>query len=417
MALPPDATNPTNLESQYIKDRQTEYTGAPNLPAGTDLHPILMQEQAGEQMNTQGVQGDVSAQVHEAQGAGDVQVQGSTAQSMQAAQVGTGAQGTAAQMDPNAAGTAEAAQGDVDPRSLIQNQYKDLYETDENGDGVPDFAQPTKRAIDENMAARGLGASSIAAEATAFGVMQSLFPMAQFNANLYSEMNKINLNNRQQANLQNATQKFQAQMANLSAAQQTEMQNLNNRQQALLTDQAAENASRQFNAQSEQQNQQFMSSLLSSVATSNAQRADALASFNAGQANALEQFNAQLKDARQKFNVENQRIVDQSNVEWRRNINTANTAAQNAANQVNVQNRFNLSAQAQANLWQQWRDEASWANQAAENEQTRAHNLAVAAIQRDTYFQGVDKANTGALYSELGKFGLNLLSGALGGGE
>jgi hypothetical protein len=416
MALPPDATNPTHQTTQFIDQRNTENVGAPNLPATTQFNPQLLQEQGGEQMTTQGLQGDVNAQVTQAQGAAPVEAQQTTAQAYQASLAGQGAQGTAAQMDPNTAGTAEAAQGEVDPRSLIQNQYKELYETDENNDGVPDFAQPTKRSIDEQMAARGLGASSIAAEATAFGVMQSLFPMAQFNANLYSEMNKINLNNQQQANLQNAQQKFQAQMANLSAEQQTNMQNLNNRQQTLLTDQAAENASRQFNAQSEQQNQQFMSSLLSSIAQSNAQRADSLAAFNAGQANALEQFNAQLKDARQKFNVENQRIVDQSNVEWRRNINTANTAAINAANQVNVQNQFNLSAQAQANLWQQWRDEASWANQASENERTRAHNLAVAAIQRDSYFQGVDQANTGALYAELGQFGLNVLSGVFSGG-
>jgi hypothetical protein len=46
-------------------------------------------------------------------------------------------------------------------------------------------------------------------------------------------------------------------------------------------------------------------------------------------------------------------------VEWRRKANTIDTAAQNAVNQLNAQNSFVISQQAQSQLWQEVRDVAN----------------------------------------------------------
>jgi len=71
-------------------------------------------------------------------------------------------------------------------------------------------------------------------------------------------------------------------------------------------------------------------------------------------------------------------------LKWRRTINTANTTITNAANQLNAQNLLNLSNFALSALWQGWRDEAAWVNTSSQNEESRAHNLAVAALERTT---------------------------------
>ena len=52
--------------------------------------------------------------------------------------------------------------------------------------------------------------------------------------------------------------------------------------------------------------------------------------------------------------------IAQSNAQWRRQINTANTAAANAATEIAAKQNFDLTAQAQANLWQDMRDQAGY---------------------------------------------------------
>ena len=59
-------------------------------------------------------------------------------------------------------------------------------------------------------------------------------------------------------------------------------------------------------------------------------------------------------------------------------------------------------------LWQQWRDEASWANSTAENDRNRSHNLAVAAMERSTTFDIMDTNSKNKLMEFLGSFALGV---------
>ena len=127
-------------------------------------------------------------------------------------------------------------------------------------------------------------------------------------------------------------------------------------------------------------------------------------------ANQTKELLTQLTDQREKFNVQNQQVIDQSNANWRRQINTANTAAVNAANQTNAQNMLNMSNFAMSSLWQQWRDEASWTNEASQNNLERLHNLAVAALERQTAFDLADQGSRDNLFQLLGKFAAGVFS-------
>jgi flagellar biosynthesis chaperone FliJ len=174
------------------------------------------------------------------------------------------------------------------------------------------------------------------------------------------------------------------------------------RQQAMLSDQAADNATKQFNATSDMQTDQFMASLASTIAQNNSARADAMTQFNNTQTNTIaaqnvgnaleaerlqdtmnsqiEQFNSQLAFQKDQFNVQNAVAIEQSNVNWRRQTNTANTAGVNAVNQANAMNAFNLSNQGLSFLWQEMRDAAKWEYEAAENDDDRNTKTVIAAL-------------------------------------
>lgn len=350
-------------------------------------------------------------------GAGQIQAAQGTAS---AGSLATAAQTTAAE---NAGGQATAAQGTVDPRSTVQGQMAGL--TQQIKDGNAAWADPAMRNANEMMASRGLGNSTMAGAAVTQAALEAATPIAAADAKVFENMGMANLANQQQTNLFNAQQTQNITLANLNNRQQAALQNaqvlanmdmanLNNRQQAavinaqsfvqldlaslnntqqasiinqqaqqqvLLSDQAAVNAQKQFNASSVQQNDQFFATLSSNINQFNTAQQNAMSQFNAGQHNAMKQFNSQLASQREQFNATMSLQIDQSNTQWRREINTANTASKNAANQINAQNMLNISNTAMNNLWQQFRDEADYAFTAGENDLNRRHNIAMAALQ------------------------------------
>jgi hypothetical protein len=170
----------------------------------------------------------------------------------------------------------------------------------------------------------------------------------------------------------------------LSNQQQTELFKTQQRVQSLFTDQAAENASRQFNASSQNQVDQFFANLSSQTAQFNASQQNAQAQFNAGQVNTLERFNAELNNQRDQFNAQNQLVIAQSNAQWRREIATADTAAVNRANELNATSVLDISKTAYDNLWQYYADTMEWAWKSAENQVDRNNALAIAELDAKT---------------------------------
>ena len=416
-----------------------------SLPVGTTISPTLQNVGTNELMATQGVTGTLAAATPTAPTAPTIATPtGVTGTQIATPTAQTAAQFTAAQVAGQtptmtaATGTVTqpmtAATGAITSDATVKGQLAGLQQEVEtalaSGNPLPVWARGAAKATEAAMANRGLSASSMAAEALAEGIMNSAIPIAKADADTYKQMIFQNLSNNQQAAITNAQAYLKMDLSNLSNQQQANLQNINTRQTFLLSDQAAANAAFQFNAQSQNQVNQFYDKLSTQVADQNAARLDAMNKFaeaeknkvaalnaqntiavneaNAKREATINQYNATLANQREQFNVTNQREIDQSNVVWRRAINTANTAAVNAANQTNAQNLLNISNWALSSAWQQWRDEASWFNTSSQNSANRNHNLAMAALERSTALDLQDKASKDSLYELIGRFGFEV---------
>ena len=390
----------------------------------------------------------------------------------------------------------QAATASPTDKATVSGQLEELYKDFEEGD-TPPWAAGAMRAANAAMAARGLGASSLAGQAVVQAAMESALPIAQANASVFaqfeaqnlsnrqqramlaaqqraqfigqefdqkfqarvanaariadvanmnfnaeqqvilensraantmnlanlnnrqalvmaeaaalSQLDMANLNNRQQAAVQNAQNFLQVDMANLSARQQTSMFNAQSRVQALLSDTAATNAARQFNATSENQTNQFFSSLGAQINQFNSSQANAMEQFNAGQTNSINQFNANLLNQRQQFNAQNQLVIAQSNAQWRRQISTADTAAINRSNEFNATAALGVSNNAYSNIQQFYRDVMFKAIESQESAKDRETRIATAILNannaREIAQLQADAESDGNLLNDLLNFG------------
>ena len=228
-----------------------------------------------------------------------------------------------------------------------------------------------------------------------------------------SQLDMANLSNRQQAAVQNAQNFMQMDMANLSNDQQAAMFKAQAIQQALFTDQAAENAAKQFNATSENQTNQFFSNLQTQTAQFNAAQMTAQAQFNAGESNVISRFNAELINQRDQFNAQNKLVIDQANVQWRREVATADTAAVNRANEINAATLVDMSNTAYNNLWQYYSDTMEFAYLSAENERDRNNQLALQMLANDAAADIQEIKNDYASSSAMGSLVTTLLTSDL----
>lgn len=229
---------------------------------------------------------------------------------------------------------------------------------------------------------------------------------AMTNAANWAAMDTANLSAAMTAQVENARNFLQMDLSNLSNEQQTALVNQQSYLQTLLGDQAAANAAKQFNASNQTQVDQFMAQLGANISQFNATQANAMSQFNVNEINAMTQFGESADFAREQFNAAMYTQIEQSNVTWRRQMNQIDTAGENAVNQANAINLFNLSNQALTLAWQELRDSASWAFQASENDQERDLRLAMAAITSENQKAELT-ANT---WSSIGSFIASILN-------
>jgi len=199
-------------------------------------------------------------------------------------------------------------------------------------------------------------------------------------ASSLANLDMANLSNRQAAAVMNAQSFLAMDMTNLANQQQTEMFKAQQRTQSMFTDQAAENAAKQFNATSENQSDQFFANLKTQTSQFNTSQANAMSQFNAGEENAVKKFNTEIANQRDQFNAQNGLVIAQSNAVWRREIATAATAAVNRANEINAAAVLDMSNQAYANLWQEHADMMEWAWTSSDNERDRQNAVTLSNL-------------------------------------
>ena len=330
---------------------------------------------------------------------------------------------------------AQAQTEALDEKATVQFQLGELYKSLDDGTQLPAWAAPAARNADNFMLQRGLGASSMAAAARTQALFESALPIAAADADKYSAIQLQNLNNKQTAALQNASEIaamdranldvrmrsaqqnaasfLQMNMANVTNEQATNNLNHQSRMQELFNDQAVINSARNFNATSQNQVDQFYSTLGNQVQQANEAREAAVQQFNVQTDSAQQQFNSTLRQNRSKFNAEMQNLIDASNVSWRRQITTYNNQLANETQQTNARNLLGISEARQNQLWQAYRDEATWANQSFENEEHRQQALTLAALAFNRSVELADKQSDENTSRLIGAVGSRLLDGIL----
>ena len=224
-----------------------------------------------------------------------------------------------------------------------------------------------------------------------------------------SQMDMANLDNRQQAAVLNAQSFLQMDLSNLDNNQQMTMFKAQEAVNAILSDTAAMNAARQFNASSQNQSDQFFANLGAQVNQFNADQLNAMERFNAGEANALEQFNAQQENARDQFNAQNHLIIAQANAQWAQAIATAANAAANQANRDAAMAANNLTMTAYNNVIQRERDLLAWAWASADNAKERDKAIAVATIAADGDGAGLVETAAGSFLGKVTSRAVDLI--------
>jgi len=328
------------------------------------------------------------------------------------------------QEEADAFQAAQLELGDVDPRSTVQGQLALLQDQFAEGE-TPIWAQGALRQANALMAQRGLGSSSVAAEAITNALMQSALPIAQQDASFYQTVTMQNLSNEQQAEMSkfNArlTSIFNDQAAentarNINAASENELAQFyaNLSQNVATNNTAAYNAMEQFNSTAQNQMNQFAAELNLTADQINMDAVNEMAQFNAEQMSNVSQFNASMKNNREQFQVQNQIAIDASNVQWRRDVNLANTSAENAAIQMDVQNLLGLQQTSLNNIWDHYDTVLNFAFQEEQSALDRAAQLAIASMSAEVQKQiADDKENTG-LISSIFSAGATLLASESG---
>ena len=346
------------------------------------------------------------------------------------------ANATALEQGVSTGSQAQAAQGTVNSLSTVQGQLGNLLEQlNTPGADLPSWAAPAVRKVNAIMNERGLGASSMAAAAVVNSIYEAALPIAMDDAKKYAQMDLVNLDNRQKAVLQNATVYAAMDKANLDARMtaavnnskaflQMDLTNLTEenkvatinfqgKMQDLLADQAAENASQQFNAKNQNQVMEFFAELGSQIENANKTREAAMKQFNSSEENAIAKFNSQMEDSRDKFNSQMSAQINQANAQWRRQINTTNTELTNEENRMNAANLLGLSTNAQNQLWQRYRDEAQWIVNSTENIKDRAHKVALLGQQNTYNTEQYDKEKKDLILSMLAETTFEGILGAI----
>ena len=328
----------------------------------------------------------------------------------------------------------EAAEATPSQKATVQGQLEGLMQDFEGG-ATPAWASGAMRAVSAQMAARGLGASSMAGQAMVQAAMESALPIAQADAATQAQFESQNLSNRQQRAMLGAQQRaqfmgqefdqaFQARVANASkvsdvanmnftaeqqialensrAANTMNLANLNNSQAMVMAEaaalanldmanlsnrqQAAVQNAQNFlqmdmaNLSNQQQTDMFKAqSRIQSLFNDQAAR-NAAAQFNATSQNQTDQFFASLANTTAQFNAAQSNAQSQFNAGQVNTVERFNVEVNNQREQFNASNRLIID---QANA--QWRREIATADTAAVNRANEKNAENLLNVSRDAF--------------------------------
>ena len=310
----------------------------------------------------------------------------------------------------------QAAEATPSKQATVKGQLESLMQDFEGGE-TPPWAAGAMRNVSAQMAARGLGASSMAGQALVQAAMESSLPIAMADAQTVAGFEMANLSNRQQRSMLAAEQRaafmgqefdqdFQARVLvaskitdianmNFTAEQQIalensraantmelantsnkqalvmgeaaalanlDMANLNNRQQAAVQNASTFLATDMANLSNEQQSELFKGQTRSQALFSDQAAENAALQFNATSENQTDQFFSNLKVQNNQFNTAQDNAMKQFNAGDESAMSKFNAEVANQRDQFNATNQL-VVAQANAG----WRREIATSETATIN--------------------------------------------------
>ena len=328
----------------------------------------------------------------------------------------------------------QAATATPSTQATVQGQLASLT-ANFDAANPPAWAAGAMRNATAAMAARGLGASSLAGQAIVQATLESALPIAQADAQVVAQFEAQNLSNRQQRAMLSAQQRatfmgqefdqaFQSRvqnsarigdianmnftaeqqvqlensratntmnlnnlsnsqamtMAEAAALAQMDASNLNNRQQAAVNNAQTFLQTDMANLSNQQQTELFKAqqrtqSMFTDQAATNAAR-----QFNASSQNQVDQFFANLGQQTSQFNATQQNAQAQFNAGQANTVERFNAEMNNQRDQFNAQNQIVI---AQSNA--QWRRQIATADTAAVNRANEINAAAVLDISKTAY--------------------------------
>jgi len=328
----------------------------------------------------------------------------------------------------------QAATATPSEKATVKGQLEGLMQDFEGGN-TPPWAAGAMRNVSAQMAARGLGASSMAGMALVQAAMESSLPIAMADAKTVAGFEMANLSNRQARALQSAEQRaafigqefdqgFQARVMNAAkvsdianmnftaeqtiaiensrAANTMELSNLSNKQGLVMAEAAAlsnldmadlnnrqqaqvENAKTflstdMANLTNKQQIELFKGQERSKALFSDQAAENARLQFNATTDNQADQFFVNLKTQNNQFNDAQKNAIAQANAGESNAMEKFNADVANQRDQFNASNSLVV---AQANTT--WRREIATAETAAINRANEINASNVLGISNQAY--------------------------------
>ena len=366
------------------------------------------------------------ANIQAAQQAQAAQVQAPTARQLQVGEVVAAPTAQAVQAAQFVEPVAQAAVAAPTAGATVQGQLATLLQQFEGGE-IPPWARGAVRAAEQAMAARGLGASSMAGQAILDAAFEQALPIAQLDARTVASFEAQNLTNRQQAAMvraqyraqfmqqefdqafqtrvrnaatvsdianRNFTSEQQIALENSRLTQTVDLANLNNNQAVTMAQAAALAQLDISNLNNRQQTAVQNAQNFLQLDTANLSNAQQTALFNSQSQTQALLTDAAAENTTRQINAKSQQQADQFYDNLAASIGQANAAQTNAINQVNagainalqkynsevVNQRDQFNARNQLAIEQSnavWRREIATADTAAVNfqNQINAQNL------------------------------------------
>jgi len=328
----------------------------------------------------------------------------------------------------------QAAEATPSAQATVQGQLANLT-TNFDASNPPAWAAGALRGIQAQMANRGLGASSIAAQAMVQGALESALPIAQADASTIASFEQANLSNRQQRAMLSAQQRatfigqefdqaFQTRvqnaakigdianmnftaeqnialenskavntmgLANLSnnqamviaeasALANLDMSNLNNRQQAAVQNAQSFMQMDMANLNNNQQTDMFKAQSIVQSLFNDQSATNASNQFNATSQNQTDQFFANLASTVANFNAEQANAMSRYNAGELNALEQFNSTMKNQREQFNAQNRLVID---QSNA--QWRRQVATSDTATINRVNELNARALIELSTGAY--------------------------------